>query len=164
MNERIKKLRKVLDLTQQEFADRIGSKRNTIAKYETNTNIPSAAVISLICREFNVNEEWLRVGIGEMFKTVPSNALDALIEEYALPCEVRILIEKFLDLKPEAQQTVIDYVRQVSAALNTKDIPAVSPPNFSVDIEAEVAAYRRELELQEKAKVESAALRNIKEA
>lgn len=67
MNERLKKLRKALDLTQQEFADRIGSKRNTIAKYETDINVPSAAVISLICREFNVNEEWLRNGTGEMF-------------------------------------------------------------------------------------------------
>lgn len=67
MNERLKRLRKTLDLTQQEFADRIGSKRNTVAKYETDTNTPSAAVISLICREFNVNEEWLRDGKGEMF-------------------------------------------------------------------------------------------------
>lgn len=67
MNERLKKLRKTLDMTQQEFADKIGTKRNTIAKYETDTNVPSAAVISLICREFNVNEEWLREGKGEMF-------------------------------------------------------------------------------------------------
>ena len=67
MNERLKRLRKTLDLTQQEFADKIGSKRNTVAKYETDTNTPSAAVISLICREFNVNEEWLRTGEGEMF-------------------------------------------------------------------------------------------------
>ncbi len=67
MNERLKRLRKALDLTQQEFADRIGSKRNTIAKYETDTNVPSAAVISLICREFNVNEDWLRNGTGEIF-------------------------------------------------------------------------------------------------
>lgn len=67
MHERIRKLRKALDLTQQEFANKIGCKRNTIAKYETETNTPSTAVISLICREFNVNEKWLRSGIGEMF-------------------------------------------------------------------------------------------------
>lgn len=70
MNERLKKLRKMLDLTQQEFADKIGSKRNTIAKYETEANTPSTAVISLICREFNVNEEWLLTGKGEMFLPV----------------------------------------------------------------------------------------------
>lgn len=67
MNERLKKLRKELDLTQQEFADKIGSKRNTIAKYETDINVPSTAVISLICKTFNVNENWLRTGEGDMF-------------------------------------------------------------------------------------------------
>ena len=35
MNERIRKLRKTLDLTQQEFGNRLGVKRNTIATYET---------------------------------------------------------------------------------------------------------------------------------
>lgn len=74
MNERLKKLRKALDLTQQEFADRIGSKRNTVAKYETEANTPSAAVVSLICREFNVNEDWLRDGIGDMFLPTDRNA------------------------------------------------------------------------------------------
>lgn len=72
MNERLRKLRRTLDLTQQEFADRIGSKRNTIAKYETEANTPSAAVISLICREFNVNEVWLRTGEGDMFNKMDS--------------------------------------------------------------------------------------------
>ena len=67
MHERIKKLRKILDLTQQEFADRIGIKRNTIANYETGRNEPVDSVIALICREFNVNEDWLRDGTGEMF-------------------------------------------------------------------------------------------------
>lgn len=67
MNERLKKLRKTLDLTQQEFADKIGIKRNTMATYESGRNTPIDAVISLICREFNVNEEWLRTGEGEMF-------------------------------------------------------------------------------------------------
>lgn len=67
MKDRIKKIRKELDLTQQEFADKIGIKRNSVAKYETGENVPSAASISLICREFDVNEEWLRTGSGEMF-------------------------------------------------------------------------------------------------
>lgn len=67
MNERIKKLRKHLDLTQQEFADRLSVKRGAIANYEIGRNEPTDAVISLICREFNVREEWLRNGTGEMF-------------------------------------------------------------------------------------------------
>lgn len=67
MDERIKKVRKSLDLTQQKFADRLGVARNNIAGYETGKRYPSEAVISLICREFDVNEDWLRTGEGEMF-------------------------------------------------------------------------------------------------
>ena len=67
MNERIRKLRKLLNLTQQEFADRIGTKRNTIANYETGRNTPIDAIIVSICREYNVNETWLKTGEGEMF-------------------------------------------------------------------------------------------------
>lgn len=67
MNERLKKLRKELDMTQQEFADKIGIKRNTMATYESGRNEPIDAVISLICTKYNVNENWLRTGEGEMF-------------------------------------------------------------------------------------------------
>lgn len=71
MGERIKELRKALGLTQQEFAEKLRIKRNTIAKYETRRGEPIDAVISLICREFNVNESWLRTGEGEMFIQLP---------------------------------------------------------------------------------------------
>lgn len=67
MNERLKVLRKILDLTQQEFAAKIKVKRNTVATYEMGRSEPSDSAVSLICREFNVNEEWLRTGNGEMF-------------------------------------------------------------------------------------------------
>ncbi len=64
MNERIKKLRKALGLTQEKFAERLGIKRNTVATYEIGRNEPIDAVISLICREYGVNEVWLRTGEG----------------------------------------------------------------------------------------------------
>lgn len=69
MNEQIKKLRKTLGLTQKEFGERIGVKPNTIATYEQGRNQPIDAVTSLICREFNVSETWLRTGKGKMFIT-----------------------------------------------------------------------------------------------
>ena len=67
MNERLKKLRKTLDLTQQKFADTLGVKRNTVGQWECGINALTDQVITSICREFNVNEEWLRNGIGDMF-------------------------------------------------------------------------------------------------
>lgn len=67
MNIRLKQLRKSLGLTQQSFADKIGMKQNTIAQYEMGRTTPSDAIIFSICREFNVNESWLRTGEGDMF-------------------------------------------------------------------------------------------------
>lgn len=74
MNERLKKLRKILGLTQQEFANKIGMKQNTIAQYEMGRTIPSNAIIFSICREFNVNETWLKTGEGEMFSEPFNNS------------------------------------------------------------------------------------------
>lgn len=54
-------------MTQQQFANRIGVSRNTIATYETSVRVPIEAVLLSICREFGVNEEWLRTGEGEMY-------------------------------------------------------------------------------------------------
>ena len=73
MNERIKALRKRLGLTQQAFADRLKIARGNIGAYEVGKNAPSDAVISLICKEFNVNEIWLRTcegGDDNMFTKV----------------------------------------------------------------------------------------------
>lgn len=67
MKERLKKLRKTLDLTQQEFADKLKVPRNTIGGYEVGKSNPSDAAVNNICNIFNVNEEWLRTGNGEMF-------------------------------------------------------------------------------------------------
>lgn len=75
MKDRIKQLRKALDLTQQEFADRIGVKRNSFANYETGRNTPIDAIIVSMCREFNVNEDWLRTGEGEMFNKMDATDL-----------------------------------------------------------------------------------------
>ena len=66
MKDRIKKVRKDKGLTQTEFGEKIGVKGNTITNYETGLRNPTDAVILSICREFSINEDWLRTGNGEM--------------------------------------------------------------------------------------------------
>lgn len=166
VNERIKKLRKMLDLTQQEFGNRIGMKQNTIALIEKGRNTSDQTIFS-ICREFNVNEEWLRSGTGEMFKIAACDALDTLASEYGLTHGDYILIEKFISLKPQSRQALVDYITEVAAAFDNQQSP-VDPhePAFSpsLDVDAEVMEYRQELEDQKKAVAESSALGGIKEA
>ena len=65
---RTSELRKSLGLTQQAFADRLGITRGAVSKYDIDATDPSDAVISLICREFNVREAWLRDGTGDMLE------------------------------------------------------------------------------------------------
>lgn len=127
MNERIKKLRKYLDLTQEEFGKRIGVKRNTIATYEMGRNEPIDSVITLLCREYGVNEVWLRTGAGKMFVPKATNTLDALAKERNLTHGVYLFIEKLLNLKPEYQQVFVDLAIEVAAALaDDKGVPADS--------------------------------------
>lgn len=116
VGERIRKLRKELDMTQQKFGERIGIKGNTVAQYELGRNEPVDAVFSLICREFNVNEEWLRTGEGEMFRAAPSDVLDQLAYKYHLSNADYILIEKFVHLRPEARKAIFDYIHEVDVA------------------------------------------------
>lgn len=64
MDTRIKLLRKKLGLTQNEFGAKLGLAANTVTNYETGRRVPSNAVITAICKEFGVNETWLRTGEG----------------------------------------------------------------------------------------------------
>lgn len=113
MKDRIKKLRKELELTQQKFADALGMKQNTIASYEMGRVSPSDAAITHICKEWNVNENWLRYGEGEMFIEVPeedvySRAAASLLKEddvvgieglklyYSLPDESKKVVREYI--------------------------------------------------------------------
>lgn len=64
--DRIKQVRQISGLTQSQFAERLGLSRNYISLIEIGDRVPSDRTISDICREFGVNESWLRTGVGEM--------------------------------------------------------------------------------------------------
>ena len=68
--ERIKEVRKSLKLTLEKFGEKIGVKKNAISAVENNRNSLSEQMAKSVCREYNVNETWLRTGEGEMFLPV----------------------------------------------------------------------------------------------
>ena len=144
LNERIKKLRKSLDLTQREFGARIGSTQNAIGNYEIGHRNPSSSVINNICKTFTVNESWLRTGEGEMFSQETDNLLDALAEKYGLSHSVRVLVEEFINLKPDIQQAFVDYAVKVARNLadNTaNDMQCLESTVPSMTVEEAEAEY-----------------------
>lgn len=146
MNERIKELRKVLRLTQEEFAEKIGVKRNTVATYEMGRSVPSDAAIALICREFRVREVWLRTGSGEMFEPNPESELDALCDRYGLSRQSRAFIRQFVDLREDEQDVIMKYVLRVADDLRGEEPAAPSVPS-DADLHADL---QKELDLQKR--------------
>ena len=67
MNERIRELRKHLNLTLEEFGKKVGVTKAEIGRIEKGERSVTDQMFLSICREFGVNEEWLRTGEGEMF-------------------------------------------------------------------------------------------------
>lgn len=147
IGERVKLIRQSerVNLTQEKFANRLNVARVTIARIESNEGGLTPKMETAICREFHVNQEWLRDGIGEMFAPAPITEIDTLAQRYHMTRNERILIEKILELTPEQRQAVLNFIKRTAAAMEDEED----------EIEREVADYRRELELEKKAKERS---------
>lgn len=111
MNERIKQVRLKFDLTQSEFGERIGITKSSVSTIESGKSNPSDQTIRSICREFSVNESWLRTGEGEPFSPPDrKEALEALINERFSnrPPEFRRdLVQVLLRFDPEKPEWAI---------------------------------------------------------
>lgn len=70
MNNRIKKVRKYFGLSQDSFAKKIGITRSSVSLLESGKNNPSEQTIKLICKEYGINEIWLRTGEGKMHSEI----------------------------------------------------------------------------------------------
>lgn len=113
MKDRIREVREHFGLSMEKFGSRIGIGKASISLLESGKNNPSVQTITLICREFGVNEQWLRTGEGEMFEQTRASVLDRLSTEYDLSREQRSVIEAFLDLDPQERDVILKYVHNV---------------------------------------------------
>ena len=120
MKDRLKAIRNALKLSQQEFADRIGLNRNTLAGYEIGKSVPMEPIILSICREFSVNEQWLRTGEGEMFSSSLYDELDKVVEKYHLNDKAGEMLRKFVELPPEDMEVIYNYMEGVVNAILEK--------------------------------------------
>lgn len=105
MKTRLKELRKYFNLTQNEFGEKIGLSSSIISDIEKGRRNLTDRNITIICKEFNVDEVWLREGIGEMFCTNPSEdkitRLTNKIRNLDKDSFIRMLAEALDDLNDE---------------------------------------------------------------
>lgn len=99
MKNRIKELRDSLGLTLEAFGSRIGVTRSAISNIENGRREPTNQLVSSICREFHVNEEWLRTGLGEPFPSMTreqeiASYTDALLSDS--PDSLRSIVISYL--------------------------------------------------------------------
>ena len=119
MNERLKIVRKTLSLTQKDFGAALGVTRDTYASYESGRVVPSNTFIQLLCSKYNINEDWLRCGNGEMFVRSKRTILESLAESYDLNNKERAIIEAFLDLSPQGRAGVLEYVEKLVESVSS---------------------------------------------
>lgn len=130
MKDRIVSIRKESELTQEEFGKELNLSQNYVWMLESGKRAPSARTIIDLCKKFQISEEWLRTGEGEMKAPMTKQAEIATItaqlfyKEETDPETYNFLIElnKYLLQLDETQmQAVLDMIRKLNAAISKGD-------------------------------------------
>lgn len=114
ISDQVKSLRAALKLSQTAFGEKLGVSRDVIKNIENDLVAPSGLFFHAAASAFNVNEEWLRTGEGDMFKPSDDSILSALSQKYHLGDMELHIIETFLNLPPAARATVTDFLQSLS--------------------------------------------------
>lgn len=115
LNERLKKLRKALNIKQGEFAERISTTQGHVSDIENGRKELSDRTIKLICFEFSINEAWLRTGEGEMFQKEPETILGNIADTYNLDDFDIKIVEQYIKLKPSERGVIKEFLSNLSA-------------------------------------------------
>lgn len=135
IGDRLKILRKehLNGISQDRFADIIGTSGAAISRYESSDRaIPNSIILS-ICREFNVNREWLETGEGEMFSESRSVTLDKIAKRYNGSETFRAMLDVYARLTSDQQEAFETYVSMLTQAIASGESPeSVKPPETSL--------------------------------
>lgn len=120
--ERIKEVRKSLNLTLEKFGEKLGVGKTAISNIEKGNRNLTEQMALAICREYNVNYDYLVYGDGEMFDNLPETIMDELCAQYDLDDLDRALIDIYITLPADFRETVKDRIRNVILKENKDDI------------------------------------------
>lgn len=111
--ERVNQIRKTLDLTLEKFGEKLGVQKSSISKIEKDRVALSDQMAKSICREYNVNYDYLMYGEGEMFDDLPQTIVDELCAQYDLNDFDKALVEMYVSLPAGRRERIKEYMKQL---------------------------------------------------
>lgn len=116
--ERVKEIRKTLNLTLEKFGEKLGVGKTAISKIEKDERNLTDQMAKSICREYNVNYDYLIYEEGEMFSDLPQTILDELCAHYSLNDFDKAIIELYVntpfELRQEVKKKMKEFIQKVN--------------------------------------------------
>lgn len=157
MIDRLKQLRKKLNLSQAAFAKALGLSQSAIGDIESGKNKLKTQNFNAICREFNVNPAWLETGEGEMF--MPSSSLEKLAREYELTAEEVALIKNFIQLPAEDRAVILKLMQNFARDTLKVKLPEEDrKPDDQLTVAEKRRIMNEELDAEEKGQILSVSI------
>lgn len=112
-SERVNEIRKTLDLTMEKFGEKLGVGKTAISNIESGNRNLTEQMSKAICREYNVNYDYLMYGEGEMFDDLPQTIVDELCAQYDLNDFDKALVEMYVSLPAGSRERIKEYMKQL---------------------------------------------------
>ena len=121
IGHRLKTIRKALDLNQTDFGARINLSQTTIGQYEKETRPITERVISQLVAEYNINEEYLRHGTGEMFVSHRTDLVAELAAKLQLTSREQQLLLAYSTFPVDKRENFLDFAHDLLRKLQELD-------------------------------------------
>lgn len=118
LNTRFKNIREKLHLSQKDLGNELGLSNSGISNIEKGIRSVTDKHIKLLSAVFNVNETWLRTGIGEMFIEPDDSAIEQLAKTYNLDKFDQQLLLTYLELPKSDRAILKKYILNLSAKIS----------------------------------------------
>ena len=114
MKDRIKELRKDLNLTMEEFGNKAGIQKSAVSRIESGSSTPGEQTIILICERFGINRRWLETGEGDRLRVPESTSLIPRLQKILQdhPIAAQTLDTALKVMKPEDVDRLIDSIEE----------------------------------------------------
>lgn len=138
INERIKQLRKEAGLNQRQFASKLGLTQSGVSYMEQSGSTVADSTIKTICSILNLNENWLRNGIGPMKLEPKGFSLDDFIDERKGTDLEKEIVRTYFELDPDIRKILLEHFKNnLSLSENKNDDLVASLPNTEQEFEKE---------------------------